>query len=274
MPELFKNINHLFTDSETMPVLFLGHGSPMNAIEENEFVKNFRKLTTNLPRPTAILCISAHWYTRGTYVTAMPQPKTIHDFYGFPKALYDVQYPAPGDPQLAQEVHELLLPVFAEETNEWGLDHGTWSLLKHMYPHADIPVTQMSIDGTKPASYHYELAKKLTVLRNKGVLILGSGNIVHNLRKVDFQNMNRDDYGFDWAIEARSIFNQYITDKNHQPLLDYKTLNSAVQLAVPTPDHYLPLLYALSLQNKNEDTYLFNDKMVGGSLSMTSVVIA
>lgn len=274
MGDLLKSIAPLLSQSDTMPVLFLGHGSPMNAIEENEFVENFRKLAGDLPAPTSILCISAHWFTRGTYLTAMPHPKTIHDFYGFPKELYDIQYPAAGNPQLAKEVKQLLQPVYSEETNDWGLDHGTWSLLKHMYPEANIPVIQMSIDGTKPASYHYELAKQLSILRNKGVLIIGSGNIVHNLGMLDFHHLDREDHGFDWAREARSIFNQYIRDKNHQPLLDYKNLNSAVQLAVPSPDHYLPLIYALSLQEKNENTYLFNDKMVGGSLSMTSVVVA
>ncbi|MBN2615133.1 MAG: 4,5-DOPA dioxygenase extradiol [Bacteroidales bacterium] len=274
MADLLKDILPFLSKSETMPVLFLGHGSPMNAIEENEFVENFRKLASNLPTPSSILCISAHWYTRGTFITATERPKTIHDFYGFPKELYAVQYPAHGNPRLAKEVKQLLQPVYSEETDEWGLDHGTWSLLKNMYPEANIPVIQMSIDGTKPASYHYELAKQLSSLRNKGVLIIGSGNIVHNLRMVDFQNMNRDDYGFDWAREARSLFNQYILDKNHQPMLDYKNLQSAIQMAVPTPDHYLPLLYTLSLQEKKENTYLFNDKMVGGSLSMTSVVIA
>lgn len=273
MADLFKNIGPYLSNSNTMPVLFLGHGSPMNALEENEFVQNFRKLAKDLPTPSSILCISAHWYTRGTFITAMERPKTIHDFYGFPKELYDIDYPANGNPDLAKEVKELLQPVYSEETNEWGLDHGTWSLLKHMYPMADIPVIQMSIDGTKPASYHYELAKQLQSLRNKGVLIIGSGNIVHNLGMVDFQNMQKEDYGFDWAREARNNINRLIVDKNHQPLLDYKNLSSVVQMAVPTPDHYLPLIYTLALQRKTENAWLFNDKMLGGSLSMTSTVI-
>ena len=260
--------------TEKMPVLFLGHGSPMNAIEENEFVKGFRAIGKTIPTPSAILCISAHWFTKGTKVTAMEMPKTIHDFGGFPQELFDVQYPAKGSPSLAHETKELLLPTSVELDQHWGLDHGAWSVIKHLYPEANIPVIQLSIDYTKPAQYHYELAQKLQVLRNKGILIIGSGNIVHNLRRVDFQNFDKEDYGFDWAIEARAKINQHLTSGDFQPLIDYDKQGTAFQLAIPTPEHYLPLLYSLGLKQKDEDLSLFNDKLVAGSLSMTSLKIA
>ena len=260
--------------TKRMPVLFLGHGSPMNAIEENQFVSGFRQIAKTIETPTAILCISAHWFTNGTKVTAMEMPKTIHDFGGFPQELFDVQYPAKGSPSLAHETKELLLPTSVELDQHWGLDHGAWSVIKHLYPEANIPVIQLSIDYTKPAQYHYELAQKLQVLRNKGILIIGSGNIVHNLRRVDFQNFNKEDYGFDWAIEARAKINQHLTSGDFQPLIDYDKQGTAFQLAIPTPEHYLPLLYSLGLKQKDETLSLFNDKLVAGSLSMTSLKIA
>jgi 4,5-DOPA dioxygenase extradiol len=256
-----------------MPVLFLGHGSPMNAIEENQFVQGFRKAASEIPKPNAILCISAHWYTDGTFVTAMDMPKTIHDFYGFPKALFDVQYPAPGSPELAKETAELLLPVDVEEDHSWGLDHGAWSVIKHMYPDADIPVIQLSIDHTKPARYHYDLAKRLNKLREKGILIIGSGNIVHNLRLIDWKNINTVGAGWDWAIEAREKTNNWLLDGNFQNIIDYQKQGTFLQYAVPTPDHYLPLLYTLGLKDQSEELTLFNDELIGGSLSMTSVRI-
>ena len=256
-----------------MPVLFLGHGSPMNAIEENQFVTGFRNAAKSIPKPSAILCVSAHWYTRGTKVTAMPAPRTIHDFGGFPQALFDVQYPAPGKPELASETQQILLPTAVELDHEWGLDHGTWSVVKHLYPNADIPVLQLSIDYTKPPQFHFELAKQLSALREKGVLIIGSGNIIHNLRLVDFRNMDKDNYGYDWAVEANHIFHNHLQSGDYKALIDYQNLGKAVQLAVPTPDHYLPLLYVLGLQGKNESISLFNDKLLAGSLSMTSVKI-
>jgi len=273
------SLSHLqhFSDSLTlsdrMPVLFLGHGSPMNAIEENEFVTGFRNIGKTIPTPKAILCISAHWYTRGTKVTAMEKPRTIHDFGGFPQELFDVQYPAAGNPALAKETAHILKPVFVEEDTNWGLDHGAWSVIKHLYPLADIPVIQMSIDYTKPASFHFELASKLNILRDKGILIIGSGNIVHNLGLVDWQNMNKVDYGFDWAIEARSFINQQIIDGDFGQLIDYTRQSKAIQLAIPSPDHYLPLIYSLALKNKKDEIHLFNDKLLAGSLSMTSVKI-
>ena len=274
-----QNLNNLkqFSESlpntERMPLLFLGHGSPMNAIEENEFVVGFRNVAKTLPKPTAIICVSAHWFTNGTKVTAMEMPQTIHDFGGFPKELFEVQYPAKGNPELAKATKLLLEPTLVELDEKWGLDHGAWSVLRHLYPNADIPVIQLSIDYTKPAQYHFELAQKLTKLRDKGILIIGSGNIVHNLGLVDFHNFHKDDYGFDWAIEARSKFNNYLLDGDFQSLIDYEKQSKAVQLAIPTPEHYLPLIYTLGLKQKSEELSLFNDKLLAGSLSMTSVRI-
>jgi 4,5-DOPA dioxygenase extradiol len=201
-PNDLMNLAETFSATERMPALFLGHGSPMNAIEENEFVAGFRNIAKTLPTPNAILCVSAHWYTNGTKVTAMEMPKTIHDFGGFPKALFDVQYPVKGSPALAKETSQILKPTLVELDEKWGLDHGAWSVIKHLYPNANIPVIQLSIDYTKPASYHYELAQKLQSFRNKGILIIGSGNIIHNLSLVDFANFDKDNYGYDWAVEA------------------------------------------------------------------------
>jgi 4,5-DOPA dioxygenase extradiol len=267
-------ISQSFPNTPKMPIFFFGHGSPMNAIEENQFVQGFRSSVAALQKPNAILCISAHWYTKGTKVTAMKQPQTIHDFGGFPKELFAVQYPAPGSPELAKQTKELLLPNEIELDETWGLDHGTWSVVKHLYPHADVPVIQLSIDYTQPAEYHYRLANQLQSLRSKGILIIGSGNIVHNLRLVDFQNMDKDNYGYDWALEARDTINGYLLHGDYQPLLDFDRQGKAFDLAIPTPDHYLPLLYILGLQQKGETLSLFNDKMVAGSLSMTSIKIA
>ncbi|MBP6757457.1 MAG: 4,5-DOPA dioxygenase extradiol [Bacteroidia bacterium] len=266
-------ISGTFSNTEKMPVLFLGHGSPMNAIEENQFVTGFRNLAKTLPQPNAILCISAHWFTNGTKVTAMEMPRTIHDFGGFPQALFDVQYPAKGSPELALETKHLLQTVDVELDEHWGLDHGAWSVIKHLYPDANVPVIQLSIDYTKSAQYHFELAQKLSDLRHKGILIVGSGNIIHNLRLVDFQNFEKDDYGYDWAIEIREKVNNYLLDGNFQPLIDFETQSRAFQLAIPTPEHYLPLIYTLGLKDKKEELSLFNDKLLGGSLSMTSVKI-
>ena len=266
-------ISSAFSNTEKMPVLFLGHGSPMNAIEENQFVTGFRNLAKTLPQPNAILCISAHWFTNGTKVTAMEMPRTIHDFGGFPQALFDVQYPAKGSSELAIETQKLLLPTAIELDEEWGLDHGAWSVIKHLYPDANVPVIQLSIDYTKPAQYHFDLAQKLSALRHKGILIVGSGNIIHNLRMVDFHDFDKDDYGYDWAIEARATINDYLTDGNFQPLIDFEKQSRAFQLAIPTPEHYLPLIYTLGLKGKQEEFSLFNDKLLGGSLSMTSVKI-
>lgn len=268
-----KNISDTFPLTQRMPLLFLGHGNPMNAIEENQFTRGIQNIAKTLPKPNAILCISAHWFTKGTKVTAMETPKTIHDFGGFPKELFDQQYPAKGSPKLAIETKKILHPTEVELDEKWGLDHGTWTVLKHLFPKADVPVIQLSIDYTKNAQYHFDLAKQLNSLRDKGVLIIGSGNIIHNLRLVDFKNFNKDNYGFDWAIEAREKINNYLLDGNYEPLINYKKQSKEFQLAIPSSDHYLPLIYTLGLQQKNESIQLFNDKLVAGSLSMTSLKI-
>ena len=268
-----QNISDQFTKTERMPVLFLGHGSPMNAIEENQFVRGFREISKKIPTPNAILCISAHWFTKGTFVTSGEIQKTIHDFYGFPPELFAVQYPAKGNPELAKETVELLSPNPVTETDSWGLDHGAWSVIRHLYPEANIPVIQMSIDYTKSAQYHFELAEKLSKLRDKGILIIGSGNIIHNLRLIDWRNINTVGAGWDWAIEARAKTNEWILDGNYQNLINFKKHGTALQNAVPTPDHYLPLIYTLGLKKKTEEISLFNDELIGGSLSMTSVRI-
>jgi 4,5-DOPA dioxygenase extradiol len=262
------------TPSVTMPVLFMGHGSPMNAIEENEFVRNWRKLGTELPKPKAIVVVSAHWETQGTLVTAMEQPKTIHDFGGFPQALFDVQYPAPGDPELAEFIKEALKHYTPVELDSlWGLDHGTWSVVKHLYPAAEVPVLQISLDYTRPALYHYELAKELRLLRNKGVLIISSGNMVHNLRMVAWDKLNSPGYGYDWALTMNEKFKQHILNDEHDALINFQNFGTEGKYAIPTPEHYLPLLYTIGLKQKGEKVSFINDEAVGGSLTMTSVLI-
>lgn len=255
-----------------MPVLFLGHGSPMNAIEENEFVSGFRDVAKTIPKPNAILCVSAHWETKGTFVTAMQNPPTIHDFGGFPKALFDVQYPAPGSPDLAKETQSLITKTEVGLDDKWGLDHGAWSVIKHLYPAADIPVIQLSIDYSQTPQYHYELAQELKSLREKGVLIIGSGNMVHNLRMVEWRRLN-DTYGFDWAMEANEQMKSHILSGDHQPLIHFRSQGRAWDLAIPTPEHYLPLLYSMALREESDSVSLFNDQPVAGSLTMTSVKI-
>jgi 4,5-DOPA dioxygenase extradiol len=271
-----KNLELLtreLTATEKMPVLFLGHGSPMNAIEENEFVAGFRTIGKTIPKPKAILVISAHWETKGTFVTAMDKPRTIHDFGGFPQTLFDVQYPAPGSPELAVETKRIIRTATVELDEKWGLDHGAWSVVKHLYPDADVPVIQMSMDYTQGAQYHYDLAKQLAVLRKKGVLIIGSGNMVHNLRMVAWDKLNAGSFGFDWAIEANEQMKKFIRADDHQSLINFKSQGKAFDLAIPSPEHYLPLIYSLALKERNEQITLFNDKALGGSLSMTSVKI-
>lgn len=259
--------------TERMPVLFLGHGSPMNAIEDNEFSKGWREMGRSLPKPQVVLCVSAHWETRGTFVTAMEKPKTIHDFGGFPQALFDVQYPAPGSPEWAIETKKTITGTEVGLDEKWGLDHGCWSVLKHMYPDADVPVLQLSLDYSQPASYHYALARQLSVLRNKGVLIVGSGNMVHNLRMVAWDKMDAPEYGYDWALQAGETMKSRILDNDFSALVNYTTLGKEVQLAVPTPEHYLPLLYTLALKEAKDDLGLFNDKTLMGSIAMTSIKI-
>ena len=272
-------LNYLHKVSETleksdeMPVLFLGHGSPMNAIEENEFVRGFRQVGTSIPKPSAIICISAHWETKGTYVTAMEHPKTIHDFGGFPKQLFEVEYPAPGDPKLAKETQVLIKKTQIGLDDQWGLDHGAWSVIKHLYPKADVPIIQMSIDYTQPAQYHYDLARELSSLRKKGVLIIGSGNMVHNLGMLAWDRLQDSEYGYDWALEASTKMKQYILNGDFKPLINFRNQGRAFDLAIPTPEHYLPLIYALGLKGEKEKISLFNDKALAGSLTMTSLKI-
>lgn len=268
----FNKITESLDATPPMPVLFLGHGSPMNAIGENEFVRGFRKVSSEIVIPRAILCISAHWETHGTRVTAMENPPTIHDFGGFPRELYEVQYPAPGSPELAQEARELVKTTEVYLDDKWGLDHGAWSVIRHMYPSADVPVIQLSLDSTKDAQYHYDLAKQLLKLREKGVLIVGSGNLVHNLGMLAWDRLS-ENFAYDWAQEAANRMNQYILHGNHDKLIAYSQQGKEFQMSIPTPEHYLPLLYVLAIQNKKDDISLFNDQPVGGSLTMTSVKI-
>lgn len=257
-------------DQRKMPVIFAGHGSPMNAIETNEFSKGWKAMLHDLPEPSAILCISAHWETRGIFVTSMEQPKTIHDFYGFPQALFDVQYPAPGSLALANETIKAVTTTIVEKDLSWGLDHGCWSILKHMYPNANIPVVQLSLNQLQDPLWHYQFAKELGVLRQKRVLIIGSGNMVHNL---GVMNWKTPDTGYDWATEANEIFKTLIANNDHLSLATYKNLGAAVRNSIPTPEHYLPLLYILGLKTEDEKLQFFNDKTIFGSISMTSLLI-
>jgi len=261
-------------NSDRMPVFFFGHGSPMNAIESNNFSKEWNAIGSRLTRPKAILCISAHWETQGTWVTAMEHPRTIHDFGGFPQALFDVQYPAPGSPEVAALVAETVVSAPVGRDEKWGLDHGCWSVVRHLYPRADIPVLQMSIDYTKGPEYHYSLARELRKLRTKGVLIVGSGNMVHNLGLVAWDKIRVENYAYDWATEANSRMKELIRNKDHRPLIEYHKQGQAFRLAIPSPEHFIPLLYALSLQESDESATFFNDEAVMGSLTMTSVMVA
>jgi 4,5-DOPA dioxygenase extradiol len=240
----------------------------MNAIEHNEFHRGWEELGRRLPRPKAVLCISAHWEIHGVYLTAAERPETIHDFHGFPKALFDVQYPAPGDPGLAGRTKMLLNSVDARLDPERGLDHGAWSVLVAMFPEADIPVVQLSLDTSRPGTFHYALARELQPLRDDGVLILGSGNIVHNLRLFSF----RDPKALDWAVHCDEDIKRRIVERDHEALMSYETLGPHAKLAVPTPEHYYPLLYALALHDEGEQISFFNSTVVS-SISMTSVLI-
>ncbi|WP_298392358.1 4,5-DOPA dioxygenase extradiol [Flavobacterium sp.] len=265
--------NELNEVDEKLPALFIGHGSPMNGIEDNEFSRTWSRFGKEITKPKAVLVISAHWLTNGTNITAMDNPKTIHDFGGFPQELFDVQYPAKGSPELAKATSDLITSTNVGLDHDWGLDHGTWTVVRHMYPNADIPVLQLSIDYNKPPQYHYDLAKQLASLRKKGVLIIGSGNMVHNLRMVAWDKMQVPNYGFDWAIEMNTIFKDKIANNDFKSLIDYEKLSSAAKNAIPTPDHYYPLLYSIALQDNKDEISFFNDKLVGGSLNMTSVKI-
>lgn len=268
-----KQLISLDDSADLMPVLFIGHGSPMNAIEENIFVEEWRSLGRSLPTPKAILCISAHWETNGTQVTAMSNPSTIHDFGGFPPQLYQVRYPAPGDPVLANEISKSVKGTPVGLDGKWGLDHGAWSVIRNMYPDAGIPVIEMSLDYNKTALQHFELAAELSFLRRKGVLIIGSGNIVHNLRSLAWDHAGDQEYGYDWAIEANEKFKKLITGNNFGDLINYRNLGKEVQLSVPTPEHFLPMIYTLALKGEKESFSFFNDKAIMGSLTMTSFKI-
>jgi len=270
----FKNFTDgLEENGALMPVLFIGHGSPMNGIEDNQFSQRWKAMAKEIPTPSAVLVVSAHWFTRGTHITAMDFPPTIHDFGGFPKALFEVQYPAPGNPLLAKDTADFITSTEVGLSHDWGLDHGTWTVVRHMYPEANIPVLQLSIDYTKPPQYHYDLAKEIYKLRRKGVLIIGSGNMVHNLRMLSWQNINTSGFGFDWAIKMNDTFKDLIASGTHDRLINYETLGREALLAIPTPEHYLPLLYTLGLQQKKDEVSFFNDTAVAGSLTMTSVRI-
>ncbi|MDJ1506784.1 4,5-DOPA dioxygenase extradiol [Xanthocytophaga agilis] len=265
-----------FTDNlpkqeQLMPVLFIGHGSPMNGIEDTEFSRRWTQMAKEIPTPQAVLVVSAHWFTKGTKITAMDFPETIHDFGGFPKELFAVQYPAPGNPALAKETASLIHSAHVELDHDWGLDHGTWTIIRHMYPEAKIPVLQLSIDFTKGPQYHYDLAREINALRKKGVLIIGSGNMVHNLRMVAWDKLNDPEYAYDWAAQMNDTFKNLIEEGNHKALINYTTLGREALLAIPTPEHYLPLLYTLGLKEGKDSISFFNDKAVGGSLTMTSV---
>jgi 4,5-DOPA dioxygenase extradiol len=248
-----------------MPALFVGHGSPMNAIEENEFSRELRHLAKQLPKPKAVLCISAHWETHGIAVTAADRPTTIHDFHGFPKELFDIRYPAPGNPALARRVAELL---GAQLDPERGLDHGSWGVLRIMYPDADVPVLQLSLDATATGLEHYHRAKQLAPLRGQGVLIVGSGNIVHNLRTMDYRKAG----GFDWAVRFNESVKSAIAAGDHERLAAYETLKPEARQAVPSREHFLPLLYVLAVKDDHDTVTLFNDEILMGSIAMTSVL--
>jgi 4,5-DOPA dioxygenase extradiol len=252
-----------------LPVIFFGHGNPMNALLQNRYSEAWRQLGQSIPQPKAILCVSAHWYVNETAVTAMDEPPTIHDFGGFPEELYKVEYPAKGSPQLAARVRDLLAPVETRLDDDWGMDHGSWSVLVHAYPEADVPVIQLSIDRTKPASFHYELAKRLAPLRDEGVLITASGNIVHNLRLIEWNN-RAEPHG--WAVRFNRQVKDHLLQKDHAPLIAYEQMGDDARLAIPTPDHYLPLLYAMALHQEDEPVAFAVDGIDLGSISMLTVV--
>jgi len=253
-----------------LPAVFFGHGSPMNTLERNRYTDAWRRLGATLPQPKAILAVSAHWMTRGTAVTAMDKPRTIHDFGGFPQELFEVQYPAPGSPALAARVRELLAPIEVQQDQDWGLDHGTWSVLAHVYPHANVPVVQLSLDAGQPPRYHYELGAHLAPLRDEGVLIVGSGNVVHNLGRMQWAE---DATSYDWATRFNEKVRAHLAAREHAALIDYELLDKDARLSVPTPEHYLPLLYILAQQSQGEALSLPVDGIEYGSIGMLTVAV-
>lgn len=261
-------------NNSLMPVLFIGHGTPMNAIEDNEFSRKWKGLGKTLPKPEAIVCVSAHWETEGSMATAMDYPKTIHDFGGFPQELYTQQYPAPGSSTLAETIKEQIKSFQIEKDYQWGLDHGAWCFLKHMYPEADIPVVELSIDYSKNMQYHYNLGKELSFLRRMGILVVGSGNMVHNLWLArPGKNGFNDSFSYDWAERLNRIMKERILAGDHLSMVNYHSLSKDVESGIPSQEHYIPLIYTLALQEKGETVEIFNDKIVAGSLSMTSLII-
>ncbi|MFI4868255.1 MAG: 4,5-DOPA dioxygenase extradiol [Steroidobacterales bacterium] len=259
------------TQSERMPVIFVGHGNPMNALARNQYTEGWRELGISLPRPRAIVCVSAHWYVPRVAVTAMARPRTIHDFGGFPPKLYEVAYPAPGSPELARRISEIMAPVVVELDQSWGLDHGTWSVLTHVYPDASIPVVQLSIDDARDAAAHYAIAQRLAPLRDEGILIVGSGNIVHNLHAYAWGDHSAAPY--DWALRFDRLARQLLAKGDFAPLIDYESLGRDALLAAPTPDHYLPLLYVMAQRRADESVSFPVAGFDGGSISMLSVRI-
>ena len=253
----------------SMPAMFFGHGNPMNAVSRNAYTEGWRRIGEQIARPEAIVSVSAHWYGPGTAVTVNATPRTIHDFGGFPPELYQVQYPAPGDPALARRVQALLAPLEVRLDDSWGLDHGTWSVLKHVYPAADIPVIQLSIDETKPAAFHFDVGRRLAPLRAEGVLIAGSGNLVHNLHTYAWGQHSQDPY--DWAVRFETAARDVMLTGEFGPLVNYESLGRDALLSIPTPDHYLPLLYVLGCHQKGEDIGFPIEGVDGGSISMLSV---
>ena len=257
--------------SSPMPTIFFGHGNPLNALQQNDYTKAWTVIGKTIPRPKAVLTVSAHWYLPGTFVTAMPTPRTIHDFGGFPRELYEVQYPAPGEPSLAQHIKKLLDPVSVGLDLSWGLDHGTWSVLCHVFPEADVPVVQLSIDETQPPAFHHEIGKRLATLRDEGILVIGSGNLVHNLHTYAWGRHEVEP--FDWAVSFEKLARELMLKGDDAPLVDYESLGRDAMLSVPTPDHYLPLLYVIALRQPGEQVSFPVEGFDGGSISMLTVQV-
>jgi 4,5-DOPA dioxygenase extradiol len=265
-------MGNAMTATPGLPTIFFGHGNPMNALEQNAYTEAWARVGRTIPRPKAVLSVSAHWYAPGTWVTAMPRPRTIHDFGGFPRALHEFLYPAPGSPDLAARVVDLLAPLPVGKDERWGLDHGTWSVLCHVFPAADVPVVQLSMDETQPASFHYEIGQRLATLRDEGVLVIGSGNIVHNLHAYAWGRHPAEP--FDWALRFESRARELILSGDHAPLVEYESLGRDAVLSAPTPDHYLPLLYVLGARRPRDAVSFPVTGIDGGSVSMLSVALA
>jgi 4,5-DOPA dioxygenase extradiol len=255
--------------SSRLPAIFVGHGNPMNALHDNEWSRGWAAIGQRVPKPRAVLSVSAHWYLPATALTAMAMPRTIHDFGGFPPELFEVQYPAPGDRELVRRMSELLNPLEVGADLSWGLDHGTWSVLRHVFPRADVPVVQLSIDESKPPEFHYGLGRLLRPLRDEGILVIGSGDIVHNLHTYAWGR--RPAEPFDWALRFEGRVRELMLRGEHQPLVKYESMGPDAELSVPTPEHYLPLLYVLGASDEGDAVTFPVEGMDGGSISMLSV---